>query len=384
VQDTSKFLYNHMKGRLIDSHGLGRLQNKNLYGYWLHPSMGLNAEGGFPLGIYDAQIWTNADDLASYEARKGQALAYGQKSSSRWSDSVIAVRNRVDPSTRITSVADREADIYESMCEIVGAGCDFLIRSQHNRNISQSPAKLFDYLAQLPEQARLKLSLRADPRSGRIAKREATLALKFGPATLIRGRKAQSSNYLAYPPNLPLYVIDLQEVSASSKPIHWRLLTTHVIESVAQAKQMIQFYRQRWQVEQLFRTMKKKGLQTESIELERGPAIIRMGVIALEAALRIMQMDQAAKDPEDFPIDFVFSPLQIQCLKLICNKYEGKTQKQKNPYAPSNLKWGVWVIARLGGWKGYASQHRAGPKTFRIGWQKFIQMFEAFELIYNP
>jgi hypothetical protein len=42
-------------------------------------------------------------------------------------------------------------------------------------------------------------------------------------------------------------------------------------------------------------------------------------------------------------------------MEELSNRHEGKTEKQKNPYNRENLVWVAWHIARIGGWKRYAS-----------------------------
>lgn len=381
IQDTSKFLYNTMRERLKDTKGLGPLRNQNFFGYWLHPCLGIDAQSGFPTGIYDAQIWHRDPAMDTYENRKGEGLAFASKSSSRWVSGVRDSRSRIPDDVQVTLVADRESDCYESMCEIIDAKTHFLIRSQYNRNILEGPGKLKAYTEQLPVQGKIKVHIKQDKRANRPKSKEVELAVRYGKVTLKRSHKAQSSGILDYPPNLPLYVLDVQEENATGEPIHWRLLTTHPIKSLQDAITLISYYKQRWHIEQLFRTMKKQGLKTEELELETGQAIIRMGIVALEAALRIMQLNLSMDAKEEIPIEIVFSATQTQLLKLLCAKYEGNTDKQKNPYQQQQLTWAAWIIARIGGWKGYLSQARPGPITFKRGWEKFNQMMIPFLMI---
>ncbi len=58
----------------------------------------------------------------------------------------------------------------------------------------------------------------------------------------------------------------------------------------------------------------------------------------------------------------------------------GKTQKQKNPYKKSTLQYATWVIARLGGWKGYAKARKPGITTLWLGLKAFYQSFKGWEL----
>ena len=67
-------------------------------------------------------------------------------------------------------------------------------------------------------------------------------------------------------------------------------------------------------------------------------------------------------------------------LSALAHKLEGKTQKQKNPFRPESLAWASWVIARLGGWTGYASERPPGPITMHNGLTQFAAIAQGFAL----
>ena len=79
---------------------------------------------------------------------------------------------------------------------------------------------------------------------------------------------AGNPKYLA-PRVVSLHVIDVKEKAAkdTENPIHWRLLTSHKINSTEQAWELVGWYKKRWLIEQLFRTAKRGGLDTEGLEL---------------------------------------------------------------------------------------------------------------------
>jgi hypothetical protein len=62
----------------------------------------------------------------------------------------------------------------------------------------------------------------------------------------------------------------------------------------------------------------------------------------------------------------------------ILPRFEGKTEKLKNPYPKDNLSWPTWIIARLGGWKGYSSQRPPGVITLHDGWLRFHNIYEGW------
>jgi hypothetical protein len=44
------------------------------------------------------------------------------------------------------------------------------------------------------------------------------------------------------------------------------------------------------------------------------------------------------------------------------------------------MSWASWIISRLGGWKGYASERPPGYSTIHDGLQKFYHMFQGWEM----
>ncbi len=58
------------------------------------------------------------------------------------------------------------------------------------------------------------------------------------------------------PASVALWAIDVREADApvGDTPVHWRLLTAHDLADPAKARQVIDWYRRRWTIEQLFRT----------------------------------------------------------------------------------------------------------------------------------
>jgi len=67
-------------------------------------------------------------------------------------------------------------------------------------------------------------------------------------------------------------------------------------------------------------------------------------------------------------------------LKALGVKYQGKTEKLKNPHPAESLAWAAWQIARLGGWNGYATERPPGPITFSRGLQRFYAIAQGFSL----
>lgn len=159
-----------------------------------------------------------------------------------------------------------------------------------------------------------------------------------------------------YPASVSLYAVEAKEVNppAGQEPIHWRLLTTHEVTCIEQALPVIEWYRWRWRIEQLFATLKQAGLQLEATQLESVEAIERLTVLALSVAVRTLQLVEG-RDKAALPASVAFTEAQQHCLEQLAPTLQGRTRKQQNPYPIASLPWATWLIARLGGWSGYPS-----------------------------
>jgi len=79
----------------------------------------------------------------------------------------------------------------------------------------------------------------------------------------------------------------------------------------------------RWTIEQLFRTMKKKGLEQESTELETVDGILKQTTMAFKAATAVMQLVNARDQDPAPPIDYVYDEQQQVVLQKVNERLEG-------------------------------------------------------------
>jgi hypothetical protein len=165
--------------------------------------------------------------------------------------------------------------------------------------------------------------------------------------------------------------------------VHWCLPTTHAVDTPDDAKRMVRWYQQRWVIEQVFRTMKTDGVDVETSQITTPNSLLKLVVVALIAAIRIMQMVIARDGSTGQPLtDAIGDPAEVPALQAINGRLQGRTEKQKNPYDPASLAWYVWIGARLGGWPAYTSKgyKPAGPKIIARGMKKLDAMVEGFLL----
>ncbi len=375
LEDSSELNYTAKEKRIKD---LGKVAKGLDSGFEMHPNLVIDATDGSIIGISDIHTWKRKKTkLTQKQLRKS---SYLDKESGRWITSAqnsISVCNKAQMRT---VVGDREADMYDLFNNLVDTtkGNHVVIRSQYNRVLYDENINLFEYIDNLPVKGIYEVDLpKTDDRSAHTAR----LEVRYTKAKIQRPKEFWDKSA---PKFIELNVVDVREQSESvvnnEKPIHWRLHTSHEVENVITARLVIDWYCNRWWIEQLFRTIKKKGLRIEDSQVESYERLVKLVILAMIASVRALQLTKARDGDTSQKLTIVFCSEEIVILMALCREYEGKTKKLKNPHSIENLAYGSWVIARLGGWKGYASQGPAGPITMLEGLKKFSSVVQGWNL----
>lgn len=366
---------------------LGPIGDNTSRGFYLHPVIALDSEQGTCLGLASAQLYQRReyeaeDPMADRAVRKSERrkTAFEQKESYRWWSSAEQAVLSTDQATRHTIIADSESDIFDLMVRLDQAQIDFVLRSFQNRtlNYRRSGYNLNEHMTKQAVQASYEVKLPAtDKRSAHVAK----LQVKWTKVSLARPHDTQNKNL---PLTLELTVIEVIEAADSvvnkEKPVHWRLLTSHHVEDFSQALQIIQWYTWRWVIEQLFRSLKRKGLDLQSAQVESPASLFNLTAMSLISAVQIMQLVQARDGNNKLHIKMVFTVEESLLIQDLNPKLEGRTEKLKNPHPIHSLAFAAWVVARLGGWSGYASQRPPGPITMAHGLRRLRDVFFISQL----
>ena len=114
--------------------------------------------------------------------------------------------------------------------------------------------------------------------------------------------------------------------------------------------------------------------------LETGYGLRKLGVMVMQSALKILQLRQARDGTADIQLEEVFNQEEQDALSKILPKLQGETVSLKNPHPEGQLSWAAWIIARLGGWKGYRSSSPPGMKTYKRGLDRFNAMVWAWHI----
>ena len=334
-----------------------------------HVTIAVEGEQGALLGLVDARVI----ERHGGGGKGAKSRAVCGKQSQRWLDGLRASgRLAAAGAARVTAVADREGDIYEMFADRP-EGVEVLVRAAQDRAVSQGTGRLFHSLADRPEREH-KVALPARPGQ---SKREARIAVRFGAVTLQRPKNRPAAPGL--PAQQPVFLVEAREIAPPPgvAPAHWRLLTSHRVESFEQARWITQLYRRRWVIEQLFRTIKSKGFDIESVSMQTAP-FRTLCAMTLVAGISCLQMVQDRDGSARRPLQDAFDAEDRPALEAVSTTLEGKTEKQKNPHPKGSLAFAAWVCARLGGWTGYYG--KPGPVVMLHGLYQFRAIQRGYRI----
>ncbi len=386
--DTSNIILHNKKNRIKDETGLVRIagrSNDSFKGLLLHTNLVYDRDSQEVLGnSHTAFIERKPNSrLSKGEKQKRSFEFIEQKESYKWIEGFTASKELLNEALHVTVVGDREADIIELLDRVPDEKTDIVIRSQHNRNVidkNGQKRKLTELLSCCKSMGNMTILVTGNKRK----KRNAKLEIRCTKIKITWPHSKRIKEKI-HNEGVPVYVVEVREKKhkgyKNEPPLVWRLLTTISIESLEQAKEVVEIYKLRWRVEEFFKLLKSDCYDIENTELTKGKSIRKLILNVMKASVKIQQLKAARDGSTGAKLSRVFSEEEIKYLHLLNPKLEGKTLKQQNPFSKPNLAYGSWIIARLGGWKEFYNKRRPpGTKTFAAGLEKFEIIVEGIKI----
>lgn len=339
----------------------------------LHPTIAVDAADGALLGLVHAELLSRDGSAGKIHCNK---RPFEEKESRRWLDATRAsVALRAAGALSVTVVGDREGDIYEAFA-LRPREVEVLFRANHDRVLVDG-SLLFDRPGGWKELGRETITIPAAP--GR-RERTAVLALRAGAVELKRPKRNCAEEAIKLPATVRLTLVEASEVDppAGIEPVRWLLLTSHAVTCFAEARRITGFYRQRWTIEQLFRTMKTKGFDIEASRVTEGGPFENLAIATLIAAVEVLSLVRERDGAAGRPMTDLFAAAEQPVIEAISSSLQGKTARQMNPHAPGSLAYVAWVCARLGGWTGYYG--KPGPVVMLTGMLRLQAMIDGWTL----
>lgn len=323
VHDTTTLKMSDTDGR----RGLGPVADKKgRRGFFAHVSLAVCPSAARePLGLVAVQTYVRPFEKPP--RRKGRSLLEEDHEYRRWWTLAGMSAMTLEEVCSPIHVMDAEADIYELFALLLQDKQRFVIRASDDR-ATPTPvegtkgyvrvSELVHELAIRAERTVL-LSPRGSKRPPRTRKvhpsrkgREATLHFSATAITLKRPHELCKK----LPATLTLNLVRAFESNPpeGQEPIEWRLWTTEPIETVEQILQIVDWYRARWTVEELFKAL-KTGCSFEKRQLRSYEALCRLLAIFLPIAWRLLRMRALARLKEPRSATDVLSETQLQILR---------------------------------------------------------------------
>ena len=330
----------------------------------MHSTLVVDGEG-VPLGVpqicYEAPEATG-EKRKPAEERKTRRWVEGLRECARLASELEGVRP--------VSVMDREGDSFELFVEQRRLGrVDLLVRAQHNRRLGRELPKLFERVRAAPAQGRMEIEVgrrsarRATRQQKASQKREARLArvgLRWRTVELALPRNSDFTQEA--PVRLNLVHVREENAPEGVRPLEWFLLTSVGVRSSREAKQVLEWYRLRWRIEEWHRVL-KTGCKAEYLGHQSGDRIERAVTIKAVIAWRLMAMTLLGRTTPELPAEVLFSDMEILALKDFA-------QDRRLPL-PDHLGGTVVTLARLG---GYLNRNYDPPPGHQKIWEGYVRL----------
>ena len=221
-------------------------------------------------------------------------------------DQIEDASHEVTRKSHVIAVMDREADFYELFAkQRAHKRTDILVRAQPNRKLHQEQQdKLFaSLMSQEPEAGEVSITIDAQSMRKKISKapgnpgrkkRIAHCEIRFRELCLKPTLKGKGQEKLV------LWGVSIEEKDPEegAEPVSWKLLTSIKVKDKETALQMLEYYQQRWKMEDFFRVL-KSGCKIEKTAFRTRERIERMTAIMSVVAWRMMLMYLLGREVPD-------------------------------------------------------------------------------------
>jgi hypothetical protein len=266
--------------------------------------------------------------------------------SQRWGRMAREVEQSAPLGLDLVHVMDREGDAFELLADLGSGGHGFVVRASHDRR-TVSGGATSERLAVEPFEVTREVYLGARspkrPPGSRKAHpdrhhRVATLQIR-GVAVTLRRPKALAGEH---PDTLDVHVVEVVEHNPAPDvtPIRWALWTNLPIKTPADLERVVDIYRRRWVIEELFRAL-KTGCAYPDRQAESLDALLRTHALLLPIAVQLLNLRVVAATDPKAACTTLLSKRQVDVIRASRPDLKLTTR--------SNARDAMLAIATLGG-----------------------------------
>lgn len=368
VEDTSELNF-AWRNKQIE--GLGPTGNGIDQGFFIHPAIIVDPEKSALLGIAALGIITREHGQNTTAGEKHQLKDITEKESYRWLEVPREGIKRIPKNIKKTIVADREADIYDLFLAHqqgdMGDNSELLIRASRNRKIVGKTHLLYEEIDSWDVQG-----IHEVTGSAKRKKHNAICSVRFGSVGF---EIPKSQKHRKERKNIEsVYVIDIRENNSDNEEdfLHWRLLTTWPITTLEEAIEKVEWYKNRWLIEELFRVL-KSGYKVESVRFDSGKALINWCALRLLMAVKLMYIRTHRDDETTKSAFTIFSEIELKVLEACESKLISPNSTIRRPEKYSTA-WASLLVAIMGGYHALPSAKPFGQTTL---WRGLVALESA-------
>jgi hypothetical protein len=357
--DTTILDYSHHR----KTTGLGRVGNGNGRGYLVHSVLALLPAPRQVLGLahqipFVPQPKVKGETLRQLQARRRQT--------DLWAEAARAIGGP-PPGVHWVHVGDRGSDIFRFLATCRAQGCDFLVRADKNRRVTEEGDAVIDYLFPHVRRwaARGTRTIRVPAHHGTPA-RDATLLVTWGTLRLLpphdemEGKPMDVQVVRVWEPDPPAGV---------AEPIEWILLTSLATQSEEDAWERVSQYTCRWTNEDYHQCL-KTGCRLEQRKLGDQPALERLLAICAPVAIQLLQLRDLARIEPERPAMEVMEPEVVAVVAAL----------SQTASTGLTLQAFCTAVAKRGGYLGRKGDGPPGWKTLWRGWYDVQRILEGVRL----
>ena len=356
VQDTTDIDLSHR--RKIS--GVGQIGNERGRGFFVQTVLAVRPQTREVLGCMAQEPFVRIpapQGEQRYQRRKREA-----RETDVWMRQVHGI-GTAEPGCMWVHVGDRGADMFPFFQACQATQTYFLVRAAQNRRVQQNEDEITYSLSSArawPSQASRPLEVPA--RHGRQA-RATQLQLAFEQLTLLPPRHEPRAGK----DPITVWVIRVWEEQApeGEEPLEWILVTSVPTTTLEHAWERVEWYRQRWLVEDYHQCL-KSGCRMEERQLQSVDGLMRLLGLLSPLAVRLVQIREYARCEPERPAHEVIEPLMLAVLA------------ERTGQSPLTITTGsFWVeVARLG---GYLARRHDGPPGWRTIWKGWLLLQTLLE-----
>lgn len=366
IQDTTDLDFRHHPA----TQGLGPVNSAGSPGLKVHSVLAVSPEG-VPLGLLHQTVWAR-DPASTGKLQHRRQRETAQKESQRWLTAWELSQARVPEATRVLTIADREADIYDLFALPRRLGADLLIRATHNRRVEQEAQYLWEAIRQAPLGGQMQVQVQRAPER---PARQATLAVRWTTLGVAPPRHRRQRKHLQ---PLQLQVILAEEVDPTDagSPICWLLVTTLPIATWAEAVACVHWYTLRWLIER-YHFVLKSGCRFEALQLETAARLERALAVYSLVAWRLLWLTYEARAHPEASSATVLALHEWQALYCTIHR------TPHPPGQPPSVREAVRWIAQLGGFLGRKSDGEPGVQVLWRGLRRLEDIAATWALVHG-